>query len=112
MGCFSDQGYFEKQVARLLKRPATKALQPVQEVARLHEVAEKCDVLVSFQEGLTNSTVVLITRRYTERDLFHADVFYSHAEAQRTQSVAQSDIFIAAAWSLGSFLRLDTLCTP
>jgi len=41
-------GNFEKQVARLLKPFVTVALQPVQEVARLYEVAGKTDVLKMF----------------------------------------------------------------
>ena len=44
---------FEKQVARLLKRPATRALQPVQKVARLHEVAGKQLKDIDFLSGET-----------------------------------------------------------
>ena len=40
--------FFAKQVARLLKPFVTAALQPVQEVARLYEVAGKTDVLKMF----------------------------------------------------------------
>ena len=42
-------------------------------------------------------------QRHTEWDFDHAEaVINSHAETQRTQSVAQRDMYIAAAWSLGS----------